>query len=304
MMIKTVVKSCVMILICAAMLFAMSGYTVDTWSADSTTTALATTKPKSTLKGVDHESWDILKSKYKDTVGYIKVPGTTIDDVVVQGDDNDYYLRRSAKGAQDEYVHSGCYFADFRCAIDLCQNTVIYGHNLNDESVKFGQLEKYRSLDFYKKNPVIYFDTPNTVGIWKIVAIFMTNNNPDDGVIFYYRNRGFQTQETFLNFIERCRRRSLIDCPVDVKENDRIITLSTCDYQLGHTSSTEGRFVIIARQLRDGEKQTVDVSSAKLNDNPLMPEGYYKKYGGTMPYYEDEPLLKDQRATTTAATTK
>lgn len=295
---KAIVKSAGMILICVAMLFTMSSYVRDTWSQAQRSEIITTAAQQTTeqQKGIDHEPWDTLVSKYKDTVGYLKVPGTTIDEVVVQYTDNDYYLRKSPVGGKNEYYHAGCYFADYRCAIDLCQNTIIYGHNLADETTRFGQLEKYRNLDFYKKNPVIYFDTPNSVGKWKIVAVFMTNADAEDGVIFYYRDRTYQTQETFLKFIERCRRRSYIDCPVDVRENDRILTLSTCDYELnppGNYSPSKGRFAIIARMVREGEDETVDVSQAKLNENPLLPEGWYKRFGGEMPTYEDEPLLSD-----------
>ena len=295
---KAIAKSFGMILICIAMLFTMSGYVRDTWSQAEQSEIVTTAQPSTEQQtGIDHEPWDMLISKYKDTVGYLKVPGTTIDEVVVQYTDNDYYLRKSPVGDADEYYHQGCYFADYRCAIDLCQNTIIYGHNLADESIRFGQLEKYRRLDFYKQNPVIYFDTPGCVGKWKIVAVFMTNADEADGVKFYYRDRTYQTQETFLKFIERCRRRSYIDCPVDVRENDRILTLSTCDYELnspGNYSTSKGRFAVIARMVREGEDETVDVSQAKLNENPLLPEGWYKRYGGEMPYYDDEPMLSDQ----------
>ena len=295
---KAIAKSFGMILICIAMLFTMSGYVRDTWSQAELSETVTTAQPSTEQQtGIDHEPWDMLISKYKDTVGYLKVPGTTIDEVLVQYTDNDYYLRKSPVGDADEYYHQGCYFADYRCAIDLCQNTIIYGHNLADESIRFGQLEKYRRLDFYKQNPVIYFDTPGCVGKWKIVAVFMTNADEADGVKFYYRDRTYQTQETFLKFIERCRRRSYIDCPVDVRENDRILTLSTCDYELnspGNYSTSKGRFAVIARMVREGEDETVDVSQAKLNENPLLPEGWYKRYGGEMPYYDDEPMLSDQ----------
>lgn len=288
------IRSIAIVVICAAMLVVMDGYVYDTWTKEPASSAPVTEAQTVEEKGIDHAPWSELKTKYKDVVGFLQIGGTNINDVVVQGKDNDFYLRRAADGS-DKYVHEGCYFADYRCFMGWCQNTIIYGHNLWDETRKFGQLEKYRNLDFYKQNPVIYFDTPNAVGKWKIVAVFMTNSEKEDGVKFYYRDREYQTQEQFLYFIERCRRRSLIDCPVDVKENDRILTLSTCDYELNSGGHAQGRFVVIARKVRPGEDESVDVASAKLNDNPLMPEGYYKKYGGTMPKYDDEPLLADQK---------
>ena len=50
------------------------------------------------------------KGKPSFLAGYLYVPGTTISDVVVQYDDNDYFLRRN-KYQEDNF--NGSYFADF-----------------------------------------------------------------------------------------------------------------------------------------------------------------------------------------------
>ena len=56
----------------------------------------------------------------KDTVAWVSVPGSNIDDPVVQAADNDYYLRRNAQG-KDEYT--GCVFADYEVDLeDLSKN--------------------------------------------------------------------------------------------------------------------------------------------------------------------------------------
>ena len=101
---KAIVKSAGMILICVAMLFTMSSYVRDTWSQAQRSEIITTAAQQTTeqQKGIDHEPWDTLVSKYKDTVGYLKVPGTTIDEVVVQYTDNDYYLRKSPVGGKNE----------------------------------------------------------------------------------------------------------------------------------------------------------------------------------------------------------
>ena len=300
---STIIRTVSAVVVCAVMLAVMSGYARDTWTYQLTQT-VATQTEKVTLKPLSHEPWNKLKEKYPDTVGYLKVPGTDINEVVVQSKkDNDYYLRR---GPDQKYRYSGSYFMDYRNVADLSQNITIYGHNLNDPSRYFGQLLRYKELDFYKKNPIIYFDTENTVGRWKIVAMFLTNINTRDGVRYdWYRKTNFASQEEFLyQFIERSRRRSYIDCPVDVVENDRILTLYVCDYALNRSGDkkSQARFIVIARQLREGEDETVDVSKATVNKDVLMPEGYYDLYGGTRPTFPDEPLLSDP--TTVATTTK
>ncbi len=221
--------------------------------------------------------------RVRDLVGYLQVSNTTIDDAVVQGTDNSYYLRRSIYGY---YSYSGCYFVDYECDLSKpSQNTVIYGHNLMDSSRLFGQLTRYKRLSFYKSTPVITFDTLQKQMKWKVFAVFQTNNDEDDGVLFNFRRADFFSQEDFLYFIERVRRRTLLNIPVDVQENDRILTLVTCDYDINN----DWRLVVMARLIRPGESEEVDVESATVNSNPLYPEGWYRRKGGTRPSYPDEP---------------
>ena len=92
----------------------------------------------------------------------------------------------------------------------------------------------------------------------------------------------FQNDKDFMNYVYNVRIRSLINCPVDVNEDDELITLSTCSYEF-----TNFRTVVVARKVRDGESAKVDVSKASLNDNAVWPEVYYSAYGGTRPKVTD-----------------
>ena len=40
---------------------------------------------------------------------------------------------------------------------------------------------------------------------------------------------------------------------------------------------------MVARKVREGESTAVELRNAKLNENPLMPRGYYTRYGGNTP---------------------
>ena len=218
----------------------------------------------------------------KDLVAYIKVPNTDIDDPVVQSKDNNYYLRKNIYG---EYSFSGCYFVDYECDMaNLSQNTIIYGHNLRDKSRLFGQLTRYKKLDFYKKSPVISFDTKTQEHKWKVFSVFLTNNKKEDGEKFYYLDPNFKTQADFLKFATEITRRSIINTPVDVLENDKILLLSTCDY----TVDNDWRLVIAARMVRGGEDETVDVSKAEMNPSPQYPYGWYRRFGGQKPTFADQ----------------
>lgn len=202
--------------------------------------------------------WDELKSKYKDAVGYLKVPGTTIDEVVVQGKDNDYYLRR---GPDKKYRYSGSYYVESTCNMkNLSTFTTIYGHNLRDESTLFGQLTKYNSLNFYRNNPIIQFDTEEFPGEWVVFAVFVVNLQKND---FNYRSPEQKSKKDTRVVLDHINDRSLIDTGIDVAPTDKFLTLYTCYYP--GFSNADYRFVVMARRLRNGEPNEFDVSKAKYN---------------------------------------
>ena len=119
----------------------------------------------------------------------------------------------------------------------------------------------------------------------------------------------FQNEKDFMNYVYNVRVRSLIDCPVDVNEDDELITLSTCSYEF-----TNFRTVVVARRVRIGEDSGVDVDKASVNSNAVWPEVYYNAYGGSRPkvtdfvtayeakeidWYDGKFDFKDQKVTST-----
>ena len=62
------------------------------------------------------ERLTVAQKENPDTVAWITIPGTNIDAPVQQYGDNDYYLRRDEKGAED---YHGCLYADYACRIPI-----------------------------------------------------------------------------------------------------------------------------------------------------------------------------------------
>ena len=73
----------------------------------------------------------------------------------------------------------------------------------------------------------------------------MLEFNIDDLSDFNYTTHNFLTAQDKLAFIKRGKRRSNYDTGVEVKEDDHILTLSTCDRG---TYGTKGRIVVMAVQ--------------------------------------------------------
>lgn len=231
--------------------------------------------------------WKKLGKINKEIVGWIQMDNTKVDYPVLwhKGDDrtSQYYLMHNYKGDYDSF---GSIFLDYRCTKGTdSKNIVVHGHHIRDGSM-FGDLLKYGgtkgNLDFYKKTPTIEFDTPKGNGTYKIISVFKTNTLSSHGEFFNYMKGNFQNEKDFMNYVYNVRSRSLFNCPVDVNEDDELITLSTCSYEF-----TNFRTVVVARKVRAGESKKVDVSRASLNKNTVWPAVYYSAYGGTRPEVTD-----------------
>ncbi len=219
-----------------------------------------------------------------DLVGWIKVPNTTINHPVVKAKNNSQYLRRDFYGAYDK---RGTVFMDYRDHADnLCKNTILYGHNFLD-STMFSDLEKYKSIDFYKTAPVIDFNTIYKNYKWKVFAVFMTNADEadDNGYVFNYIYP-FMTDDNFDDYIDELAQRSLYFTGVDVRKTDKILTLSTCvrDMDIKGNGQTNARLVVVARLVRSGESESVNTSSVIANDNPRYPQIWYTAHKLDNPY--------------------
>lgn len=224
-----------------------------------------------------------VKEKNEDFVAWITIPNTKIDYPVLQsGEKNpEYYLRRDFYGKHDS---NGSIFAFYSCNFgkdELSKNTVIFGHNMRS-GMMFQNLMYYdvyqtsgaykspdydSNLEFYKANAVFDFNTVYEESEWVVFAVLKLNTLYSHGEPFDFIRTDFADEEEFEAFIEEIRKRSIIDtygC-IDVDEDDYLLTMQTCSYEY-----SEFRTVIVARKLRKGE--TVDVSSAFIAENPVMPE--------------------------------
>lgn len=234
-----------------------------------------------------YKKFDALLAMNSDTIGWMSIDGTNIDNPVFHNTDkgdteqekNNYYVNHNMYRENNMY---GALFLDTGATFSrdaVSQNQVIYGHNMNDGTM-FNNLRKYRELAFTKEHMVIEYDTLYNLGEYKIFAVMVTNTESrhDNGFIFNYRIPDFSTQSEFLRWIENCKARSIYNTPVDVQPYDEILTLSTCIYDFDNA-----RLVVMARKVRDGEDPTVDPSAVVLNPSPLYPQVWYDKKGGSKP---------------------
>lgn len=235
-------------------------------------------------------AFEPLLAQNPDTIGWLRIPGAKVNQVVVQrsgGDEDFYYLHTDFNHKPSKH---GALFLSGDNILEkdnTSKNLTVHGHHMKDD-LMFGLMKNFRELDFYKENPLVYFDTLYGAGTYKIFAVMLTNAEPGDdaGEVFYYTKPDFQyedgsfDEEEFMKYIDELRKRSMHNIPVDVDENDEILTLSTCEYDF-----PSARLVVIARKVRDGEDTEVDTAKAEKNPTVLYPQAWYNRYGGQKPTF-------------------
>ncbi len=253
---------------------------------------VSTTEGESEIKEAIPDYTPVIEQN-KDFVGWIKVPNTEINHPVVKSLDNDYYLNHNFN---KKYDYRGAIFMDYRNdPVNLDSNTIIYGHNCYDTTM-FSELVQYEDIDFYKKTPVIEFNTKEANYKWKIYGVFITNANAseDNDYIFNYIYP-YMDGDNFNGFINEVNKRRLYSTDVDINDDDKMLVLSTCvraldlENKYGQTTyRANARIVILARAVRDGENVDVNVDNATINENPKYPQLWYDKHKLENPYKNDE----------------
>ena len=163
--------------------------------------------------------FDRLLDMNPDCMGWIEIPGTGISYPVVQGEDNDQYLRRDFAGNKSV---GGVIFLDYRSSGDFSgTNTVIYGHNMRDGSM-FGSLAQYLDPDFAKLHPEIRIYTPQGLRSYTVFAAYTATTGWD---CFTFQ---FQTDLERENWIQSQCAHALYDTGIRPGVYDEIITLVTC----------------------------------------------------------------------------
>lgn len=233
---------------------------------------------------------NLLLKQNSDLVGYITIDGTEVSYPVVQRkspdpihvNTNDYYLYRSFDGQDNR---AGCIFMDFRCHFDEVVdhrraaansgNLVIYGHNMNNRSM-FGSLKDYiRNYSFYKQHPMVHLQSLYKSYDYKIFAMFVVDAMDTTSEFAYdcWNTLDFKSEEQFYEFVNGAKKRTIIANDVDVKYGDPILTLYTCSGMVSN-----GKLIIMARMLREGEDPAEGTQNSGYNKNALYPKSYYNNH--------------------------
>lgn len=163
-----------------------------------------------------------LQQTNKDIIGWLYQPNTSINYPLVQGIDNNQYLRRLING---KYNVSGTLFLDYRNSNNFSDfYSIVYGHNMKNKSM-FGSLTGYKKQEYYDNNPILYLLTPEKD--YKI-ELFMgfVNNAKVENLIY-----NPEITEENLEDILSLNNKSTFISDITPKIGDKIICLATCSYE-------------------------------------------------------------------------
>ena len=175
---------------------------------------------------------DKLKNEYDEAIGYIEIPNTNISYPIMQGEDNNYYLKHLPNGDSNKI---GSIFIDYRNNEFNDQNTIIYGHNFNNGTM-FSDLLNYKADDFYKnhsKYAIYVSDRKMEVEIFGVYVLDVTKEKIPIN---------FETLDVFNDYIDKIMENNLIKSNFEINENDRLVSLCTCA-----NGSWKNRLIVVGK---------------------------------------------------------
>lgn len=179
-----------------------------------------------------------LSEQEKDIYAWIYIPNTSVDYPILQsGDDktdDDYWLNHNMDGSSG---YPGTIFTERMFGKDFKTfNTVIYGHNMKNQTM-FGGLHNYEHEDYFKEHPYVYVYTADMT--YKYQLVCSSTISDVHLAVAYNGYKTEQQRQQFLDYLLGSA--SVTDTDISTGIYDNYITLSTC------TNSDTNRFVVLAK---------------------------------------------------------
>lgn len=191
------------------------------------------------INKIDYEEeLNKVRNKYNnnDIVGILSNSDDTLNEIVMQSTDNDYYLEHTV---YHESNWRGQTFLDYRNDINNSDKLIIYGHNSNYYNLPFKVLENYYNKSYYDENKYLYLQTNLNKYKYEIFSVYVEVSDWD-----YYNKMKFNTKDEYYNHILKLKNKSMYDTNVSVNEDDKILIIQTCSTKKEY-SNYENKFLLI-----------------------------------------------------------
>lgn len=179
-----------------------------------------------------------LKEVNSDVVGWLVFNEKKVNNPIVHGSDNEYYLTHSFKRSENSL---GSLFMDYRNQSLDDQNVVIFGHNTPNKTM-FGSLDEIFDESFFARDhatTIYLFDVNHQIHHYQIFSYYVIDSEE------YYITPHFATDGEFQTFLNAMKGRSFREFNVELTPQTRVLTFSTCAGNAG----TNRRVVIHAARM-------------------------------------------------------
>lgn len=172
-------------------------------------------------------SWENLRKINPRTVAWITVPGADISYPVVQGDDDEFYLKHNF---QDEENLFGCIFLGKANRKDFSDShSFLYGHNMQG-NMMFANLNRYEDSAYLEQCPEFEIITPEKKYTYRI---FSVEQAQEGSTAFEY---GYDLSgNAYREQLMLLKNHSLYDTGIMPRSDRQIVTLVTCNSRLDQT---------------------------------------------------------------------
>ena len=169
-----------------------------------------------------------------DVIAWLEIDNTQIDYLVVQGEDNMYYLN---KDAFKNYSIAGALFLDYRNASDFTDfNSIVFGHNMKNGSM-FGDLKKFKDKKFFSENTsgtLYLLEETHRLEIFAYLTV-----NAYGSMVF---KTNMTTEDSQMAYLDYLCKNAVNYRDIGLSTDDRLLTMSTCAGDF-----TNARSILVAR---------------------------------------------------------
>lgn len=187
--------------------------------------------------------WDGLRKINGDVVGWLYVPGTTINYAVYQGEDNEQYLHHSVTG---NWVVSGQLFMDYQNVAPgmVDEQSIIYGHHLLNGTM-FEQIAAMDDQDKFNEIGTVWYVTDQ--GPHELVPLLMYYSRADDQDVRRFDFNSVDEYHAYLGSLLDKSVTSRPDATRIIRGTRHVLSLVTCNYYREYydEDGTNGRSILV-----------------------------------------------------------
>ena len=211
-------------------------------------------------------AFEELNSENPDFCGWISNSECELDTVVVEGRDDGYYLTHDFfKGSS----RLGCAAVTAGLPLEEIPVNLSVEGSTGGKGVVFNALEKYRDIEYAKKNNILVFYGENFTARYQVISAMLLDSAEELDDIYY--SGDLSSKDDYYTYILNLKMRSFYDVNYKLTENERFITL------YADTEDWEGSMIVVCGVLLDEDDSTNYVMTE--NDVVLYPQTWYTMKG-------------------------